>query len=115
MEDARALFLEGVSELHASWEQACEHGGNSDDLVAHRDELATKVGDMGRAEELLREKISEKNDQRQQIEEDIERFNEIKGVLEETCDRLGIENAEITEIKAKIEEEYVFFITTFGK
>ena len=39
------------------------------------------------------------------IMEKIERFNEVKGELEELCEKLGIENEELTVLRNKIQEE----------
>merc|ERR1711970_910462 len=43
--------------------------------------------------------------ERDDIMEKIERFNEVKGELEELCDKLGIENEELTVLRNKIQEE----------
>ena len=75
---------------------------------------------MTRAEEVIREKISEKQAEQEAKQAEMEEFQEIKvqefripilnqfqGKLEEIIERLGLENEEIQAIKEKIEEELV--------
>ena len=91
-------------------------------MEEERDELATKLSDMTRAEEVIREKISEKQAEQEAKQAEMEEFQEIKvqkiwfpilnffqGKLEEIIERLGLENEEIQAIKEKIEEELVSF------
>ena len=42
------------------------------------------------------------------MEENIAKFNEVKGVLEEICERLGIENEGLAAVKEEIDAQWVF-------
>merc|ERR1712136_621904 len=79
---AQAKFDEAVAELTEAWAKAFEE-----------------------AEAKIREEMDEKCAERDDIMEKIERFNEVKGELEELCERLGIENEELTVLRNKIQEE----------
>merc|ERR1712176_1372820 len=70
-------------------------------MGAHRDELKEKVEGFSAAEQVISDKINEKNDEMEAVKEEIEKFNEIKETLEALCERLGIENEELMAIKTK--------------
>jgi len=105
MEDATGAFDEALELLKAAWDSAVENGGDRAALEAERDELAGRMSEMTRAEEIIRQKISEKQAEQEAKQAEMDEFAEIKERLEKICERLGIENAEIQAIKDKIEEE----------
>merc|ERR1712212_219034 len=105
MEDAQAKFDEAVAELTEAWAKAFEEAGNPAALLLEKTDLVAKVEFMEEAEAKIREEMDEKCAERDDIMEKIERFNEVKGELEELCEKLGIENEELTVLRNKIQEE----------
>ena len=118
MDDAQAKFDEAVAELtevscnkknntnhFQAWAKAFEEAGNPAALLLEKTDLVAKVEFMEEAEAKIREEMDEKCAERDDIMEKIERFNEVKGELEELCERLGIENEELTVLRNKIQEE----------
>ena len=120
MDDAQAKFDEAVAELtevfcysrfkefhqyFQAWAKAFEEAGNPAALLLEKTDLVAKVEFMEEAEAKIREEMDEKCAERDDIMEKIERFNEVKGELEELCEKLGIENEELTVLRNKIQAE----------
>merc|ERR1712126_553661 len=105
MDDAQAKFDEAVAELTEAWAKAFEEAGNPAALLLEKTDLVAKVEFMEEAEAKIREEMDEKCAERDDTMEKIERFNEVKGELEELCEKLGIENEELTVLRNKIQEE----------